>query len=107
MGEGRKRALRVQFDRTLKLGYHGARITSDGGLLLYRGLDEVLGLSRLAGDMLQDMRTGKNLQHTKTALLRQSVYGRLAGDEDTNDAPRLQIGNIRQDPRYMHESIEP
>ena len=47
MGDGRKRALRVQFDRRLKLEFHGAKITSDGGLLLYRELDEVLGLSSL------------------------------------------------------------
>ena len=91
MGDGKKRALRVQFDRRLKLEFHGAKITSDSGLLLYRELDEVLGLSGLAGEALEEMRTGKNTQHTLTALLRQSVYGRLAGYEDTNDAERLRI----------------
>ena len=97
MGDGKKRALRVQFDRRLKLEFHGAKITSDGGLFLYRELDGVLGLSGLAEEALQDMRTGKNTQHTMTALLRQSVYGRLAGYEDLNDAPRLRI-----DPAMRH-----
>lgn len=50
-----------------------------------------MGLSSLADELLQDMRTGKNKQHTMSTLLRQSVYGRLAGYEDTNDAPRLRI----------------
>ena len=79
MGDGRKRALRIQFDRRVKVEFHGAKITSDWGLLLYRELDEVLGLSSLAGEVFQEMRTDKNTQHTMTALLRQSVYGRLAG----------------------------
>jgi hypothetical protein len=91
MGERKKRALRVEFDKSVKLEFHGARISSDAGLLLHRELDEVLGLTEDADRILEDMRTGKNTQHTLTALLRQSVYGRLAGYEDVNDAERLRF----------------
>jgi hypothetical protein len=91
MGESKKEALRVQFDPTVKLEFHGAKVTSDGGLLLHRELDEVLGLTAMVEEVFQDPRTGQNTQHTMTALLRQSVYGRLAGYADTNDAPRLRI----------------
>jgi Transposase DDE domain group 1 len=88
-GDSRKPHLRVAFDRRLKLEFHGSKITSDGGLLAYRELDAVLGLTDHAGAALSDLRRGKNRRHLLTGLLRQSVYGRLAGYEDVNDADRL------------------
>jgi Transposase DDE domain group 1 len=83
------RPLRVTFDRRLKLEFHGARITSDGGLLAYRELDDALGLTTMAISALAESRRGKNIQHRLLGLLRQAVYGRLAGYEDVNDAGRL------------------
>ena len=91
MGESQKRALRVSFDGRLKLEFHGSKITSDAGLFAYRELDEVLGLTSLANGQLKDRRTGKNTQHSMVALMRQSVFSRLAGYEDTNDAERLSV----------------
>jgi hypothetical protein len=58
-------------------------------LLAYRELDDALGLTELAGGMLSESRRGKNTRHVLIGLLRQSVFGRLAGYEDVNDAERL------------------
>jgi hypothetical protein len=88
-GESESNAPRLNFDRRLKLEFHGSSVTSDAGLLAYRELDEALGLSAMAGEMLADTRTGKNGRHGLVGMLRQSVFGRLAGYEDVNDADRL------------------
>jgi len=91
MGESKKDALRVNFDKRLKLEFHGTKVTSNAGLLVYRELDEALGLTTMIESEFYDNRKGKNTQHNIIALLRQSIYGRLAGYEDSNDAERLSV----------------
>ena len=94
MGEAGKDALRVGFDRTIMLAFHGARVSSDAGLFPYRDLDEAAGLTTSGTSQLFDLRTGGNIQHSMTALLRQSIYSRLAGYEDVNDAERLSVDPV-------------
>ena len=88
-GEAEKSGLRLDFDRRLLLQFRGSTITSDAGLLPYRELDDALGLTDTGADALADARTGKNGRHRLAGLLPQSVFGRLAGYEDVNDAERL------------------
>ena len=89
MGESSDTPLKLQFDRRVRLEFRGATITSDAGLLACRELDAALGLTETANDYIHENRTGRNVQHPLLPLLRQSVYSRLAGYEDTNDAERL------------------
>src|SRR5262249_32192666 len=77
MGDRRNDPLRVDFDRQLKLEFHGSTVTSDAGLLAYRELDDALDLTSTAASGLHDTRTGLNTQHSLVALLRQSIYSRL------------------------------
>ena len=95
MGEKQNRPFHFTFNPSLKVGFQGSRITSDAGLLLMRELDERLGMGQLISDNLKDERRGKNTQLPLPDLLRQSIYSRLAGYEDLNDAERLS-----QDPAF-------
>jgi hypothetical protein len=88
-GEPVDGVLRLDLDRQLPLQFRGSVVTSDAGLPAYRGLDDALGLSVMAGSSLGDARTGKNGRHALVGLLPQSVFARLAGNEDINDAERL------------------
>ena len=58
-----ERGDRVDFDRRVRVQFRGAQISSDGGLLVMRELDDALGLSNLATAALRDTRTGKNTLH--------------------------------------------
>jgi len=89
MADPRGEALRLDFDRRLLLQFRGSLITSDAGLLAYRELEDTFGLTDTGAERLADARTGKNGRHRLAGLLRQSVFGRLAGYEDVNDADRL------------------
>jgi len=97
MGDAKKDDLRVGFDSRLKLKFCGSKVTTDAGLLAYRELDEALGLTEMVAELLTDSRLGTNKQHLLVPLLRQSIYSRLAGYEDVNDAERLAV-----DPAMRH-----
>jgi hypothetical protein len=95
VGEIPKQPFQLSFNTSLKVDFQGSRVTSDGGLILVRELDERLGFGALIEQHLTDSRRGKNTQFPFADLLRQSVYSRLAGYEDLNDAQRLS-----QDPTF-------
>ena len=94
MGERQKQPFELSFNSRLRVDFQGSRVTSDGGLLLVRELDERLGFGELIERHLTDGR-GKNTQLPLADLVRQSIYSRLAGYEDVNDAERLS-----QDPAF-------
>ena len=94
MGESEKQGFQLSFNRFLRVAFQGSRVTSDGGLILVRELDERLGFSKLIAQHLTDSRR-MNTKFALADLVRQSVYSRLAGYEDVNDAER-----VSQDPTF-------
>ena len=95
MGEKQNQPSQLSFNSSLKVDFQGSRVTSDGGLILVRELDERLGFGELIEQHLTDSRRGRTRSLPLADLLRQSVYSRLAGYEDVNDAERLS-----QDPTF-------
>jgi hypothetical protein len=96
-GESNGQVLRLDFDRRLMLQFRGSVVTSDAGLLAHRELDDALGLTTVAGEMLADARAGRNGRHAFVGLFRQSVFGRLAvnfGVSETRVSPEI---NARAD----------
>jgi hypothetical protein len=89
VGELHHEPFQFTFNGFLKVAFQGSRVTSDAGLILVRELDERLGVETLITEHLSDCRLGLNTQFRLADLLRQSVYSRLAGYEDLNDAARL------------------
>ena len=89
MGELQHEVFQFTFNGFLKVAFQGSRVTSDAGLILVRELDERLGLATLISEHLSDSRHGLNTQFSLADLLRQSLYSRLAGYEDLNDAVRV------------------
>jgi len=89
MGDAKAGLVCLGFNPQLRVEFRGATVTSDAGLLLPRELDARLGLGALIERHLRDPRTGHNYQFPLPDLVRQSIYSRLAGYEDTNDVERL------------------
>lgn len=87
-GAGSRGDLRLDFDRRVRLEFRGSQLSSDGGPLIERELDDALELSELASKVLVDTRTGANRVRRMAGLFRQAVYGRLAEYKNVNDAER-------------------
>ena len=79
MGEKQTKPFQLSFTGSLKVDFQGSHVTSDGGLILVRELDERLGLGELIEEHLSDSRQGTNKQFTLADLLRQSSR-KLFGD---------------------------
>lgn len=77
--------------------FDGGLVSVNGGVPLLREVDERLGLTKAICDVLPDYRKKpERAKHSKDLLVRQSLYQRAAGYEDTNDADVL-----RFDPMFM------
>jgi hypothetical protein len=82
--------------RVIQANFEGGDISSDGGVLLLRQLDEHLGLSRAAAAVLSDPRDPSRITHSLRDLLAQRIYGLCCGYEDLNDHDTLRDDLLMQ-----------
>ena len=83
MGERQNQPFQFSFNAALKVDFQGSRVTSDGGLILVRELDEHLGFGELIKQHLADPR-GKNTRLPFADLLRQSAWLSRSGPSSTS-----------------------
>src|SRR6266566_5552077 len=88
--ESQNQFFQLSSNRFLRVDLQGSRVTSDGGLLVVREVDERVGLTRLIQNHLVDSRTERNTQFPLADVFQQSAYSRLVGYEDQNDATWLE-----------------
>ncbi len=88
-GEGDFGMIQPRFDASIRLGFGGARLTSDTGFLLLREVDERFNVLSSSVVDLQDHRSSPQTRHTLLEMIRQRVYQIAAGYEDCNDADFL------------------
>ena len=97
-GESFSAPLKVRFDRRLKLQFHGAKLSSNGGLIVFRELDDALGLTEMASWELRDNRTGKNSRHNLLAMFRQSAKSPGSETLSALQLRKARLGGSRQAP---------
>jgi hypothetical protein len=74
--------------------FDGGRITSDGGGLLLREVDQCLGLLNRLAACFTDYRNPNSIEHSVQALVAQRIYGLALGYEDLNDHDALRADSV-------------
>jgi hypothetical protein len=96
--------------RQVVADFSGGHLSSDGGLLLLRQIDEGLGLSRTLATCFRDFRDARFVEHSLRELLAQRLLGLAAGYEDLNDHNRLRLDPLfavavgKTDPLGLHRA---
>jgi hypothetical protein len=82
--------------RKVAANFNGGDVSSDGGVLLLRQVDQRLGLTKQLATVVPDPRNPDLITHPHVALLKQRIYGIACGYEDLNDHTTL-----RHDPGFQ------
>jgi hypothetical protein len=82
--------------RVIEADFSGGDLSSDGGLLLLRQIDQHLGLSRAAAAAIPDPRDPERIRHGLRDMLAQRLYGLCCGYEDLNDHKTLRDDVLMQ-----------
>ena len=91
VGERQTNTVIPNFNRSIRIDFRGAKISSDTGVLMLREIDERFNITAPLVDRMEDPRRASHLRHTYVDLIRQRVYQMAAGYEDCNDANHFRI----------------
>jgi hypothetical protein len=82
--------------RTIEANFEGGALSSDGGLMLLRQVDQRIGLSRAVATALHDPRNQDRITHEMRDLVAQRLYALCCGYEDLNDHAALRNDPLMQ-----------
>src|SRR5580692_6767068 len=77
--------------RQVVTDFSAGHLSSDGGMLLLRQIDEGLGISRSLAGCFSDLRNPLLIEHSVRELVAQRLLGLAAGYEDLNDHSLLRL----------------
>lgn len=77
--------------RKVEVDFSGGAVTSDGGSLFLRQVDQRLGLLHEVASHLDDPRRQASCTHDNESMLRQRVFAMCLGYEDLNDHQDLRL----------------
>lgn len=75
--------------RIIDAKFTGGNITSDGGVLLLRAIDQKIGLTKQLSKVVRDVRHPSYIDHSLQTLLKQRIFAIASGYEDLNDHQTL------------------
>lgn len=75
--------------KPIELSFVSEKVSSDGGLLLLREVENQIGIISALTDCIDDTRHQGYIQHTVGSMLTQRVFQIAAGYEDANDSDTL------------------
>jgi hypothetical protein len=81
--------------KKVSVAFAGGLLSSDGGVLLLRGVEKRLSLAKRLAGSLKDRRNPDSIVHTPEEMLRLRMFAIAAGYEDANDCTTL-----RHDPVF-------
>jgi hypothetical protein len=82
--------------RIIEADFDGGALSTDGGLMLLRQVDQRIGLSKSVAKVMHDPRDPNRVQHSLHELVAQRLYGLCCGYEDLNDHTALRDDPLMQ-----------
>ena len=82
--------------RKIVANFKGGDITSDGGILLVKQIDNKIGLTRKISKVIKDFRVKGKCKHSLVSILRQRIFGIVLGYEDLNNHDDLRNDKLIQ-----------